>query len=479
MSDDSLYLAIKAKVKGCTKSILGDQPDWAANMEIVDLLNTKPSYAEHVARVLEKRIRHWNPVVGTLSLTLAETIMKNCPCFHPYAAHPDFIDSMLRELHRKKPKKTLLQKVKVQTPVVSEISKLQRRDKILLLIESWGKAFKESSQYPIFYATYEDLLRQNFRFPHPMKDEVSPVFTPAAKPMVLPDTDTTGPIKDYTLQNALANVELFMDTLNETNEDEDLRGNDVVQTLLQSLTQTQEEIMNRINANPSEELLNELLKSNDEICQAMNFYNGVLTGAQKRRKADQPRRKHKRHSEEDGSEDEESDEESEAASSRSPSPKHGAATEDLLGKGFALAAPQSAVLESQSYDTASASDTEDESEEDTETEDEEEEEASLAEATKILALAPPPSSGKGKSRRGDQGQKTSQSKELVVADPWTMATTGGSDDPFASFEATDAPKQIKAADDGDEFMAIALRGAENQQVVPAKQPHQANIFDPL
>ena len=43
MSDDTVFLAVKAKVKGATKAILGDEPDWAANMEIVDLLNSKPS----------------------------------------------------------------------------------------------------------------------------------------------------------------------------------------------------------------------------------------------------------------------------------------------------------------------------------------------------------------------------------------------------------------------------------------------------
>lgn len=38
MEDESLYLALKAKVKAASRAIM-DEPDWAANLEIVDLLN--------------------------------------------------------------------------------------------------------------------------------------------------------------------------------------------------------------------------------------------------------------------------------------------------------------------------------------------------------------------------------------------------------------------------------------------------------
>ncbi|SPQ97745.1 VHS domain-containing protein [Plasmodiophora brassicae] len=278
MEDESLYLALKAKVKAASRAIM-DEPDWAANLEIVDLLNENQHYIPHVARVLRKRIRHWNPNVGLLALHITEALVKNCPAFHAHVAHPDFVDVMLKELYRKKEKKTLLQHLQLQEQKVSEVSRLQRRDKILLLVESWARANKKPNDaLEIYRITYEDLLRQGFTFPAPLKDEVSPVFTPAAKPRVLPETDTTGPVKDYGLQNDLATIELFMDVLNGTKPNENLTANDAVVSLKASLEASQQEIMNRIGQDPSEELMAELLIVNDEICQAMEFYEGIRSG---------------------------------------------------------------------------------------------------------------------------------------------------------------------------------------------------------
>ena len=70
--------------------------------------------------------------------------------------------------------------MKLANPHVTDSKRLERKDKALLLIEALGKSFK-NSQYPVFTHAYEDLLRKGVRFPHPLKDEVSPVFTPAER----------------------------------------------------------------------------------------------------------------------------------------------------------------------------------------------------------------------------------------------------------------------------------------------------------
>lgn len=283
----------------------------------VAVLITCPCSIPHVARVLRKRIRHWNPNVGLLALHVcsreaalariafangtpdhrgAREELPSIPCprrasrfrgCHAQGAVPQggralagFVSSAVLNVPLvQKEKKTLLQHLQLQEQKVSEVSRLQRRDKILLLVESWARANKKPNDaLEIYRITYEDLLRQGFTFPAPLKDEVSPVFTPAAKPRVLPETDTTGPVKDYGLQNDLATIELFMDVLNGTKPNENLTANDAVVSLKASLEASQQEIMNRIGQDPSEELMAELLIVNDEICQAMEFYEGIRSG---------------------------------------------------------------------------------------------------------------------------------------------------------------------------------------------------------
>jgi hypothetical protein len=157
-------------------------------------------------------------------------------------------------------------------------SNLAKQEKILLLIEAWGKAFADSKAFPNFKNVYQELKIKGVRFPQPLKDELAPVFTPE------PVANSSGEIAvtDKSLIAHRENVNLLNDMLNASEPSEDLKKNALVQDLIVVLQHAQKQTLNRIAANASEGTLAQLLQVNDEIVQVLQFYEGLLNGTAKR-----------------------------------------------------------------------------------------------------------------------------------------------------------------------------------------------------
>jgi hypothetical protein len=92
-----------------------------------------------VVKAVKKRLQHKDPRVQFLTLTLLETIMKNC------GEHVHF---EVVQLH------VLQEMVKL----VQKRHDMQVRDKALLLLDSWQEAFGgPGGKYPQYYWAYIEL----------------------------------------------------------------------------------------------------------------------------------------------------------------------------------------------------------------------------------------------------------------------------------------------------------------------------------
>ncbi|PPD77807.1 hypothetical protein GOBAR_DD25258 [Gossypium barbadense] len=124
--------------------------------------------AKDVMRGIKKRLGNKNPKVQLLTLTLLETIVKNCgDIVHMHVAERDVLSDMIK-MARKKPD-------------------FHVKEKILALIDTWQEAYGANSRYPQYHVAYQELLRAGAVFPE--KNESSaPVFTPQTQPLSYPQS---------------------------------------------------------------------------------------------------------------------------------------------------------------------------------------------------------------------------------------------------------------------------------------------------
>ncbi|KAG1367907.1 Target of Myb protein [Cocos nucifera] len=141
-------------------SIMLIGPDWAMNMEICDICNRDPGQAKDVVKGLKKRLRHKNPKVQLLALTLLETMVKNCgDIVHTHVAEKDILHEMVKIVRKKQPD-------------------IHVKEKVLVLIDTWQEAFGgPQARHPQYFAAYQELLHAGAVFPQ-RPERSAPVFTP-------------------------------------------------------------------------------------------------------------------------------------------------------------------------------------------------------------------------------------------------------------------------------------------------------------
>ncbi|RAL39234.1 hypothetical protein DM860_002767 [Cuscuta australis] len=160
-SSSSWFLAASSVVirveKATSEFLMG--PDWTMNIGICDIINSNHWVAKEVLRALKKRLLNKNPKVQLLSLTLLETMVKNCVhVIHVQIAERSILPEMVKIV-----KKTMDTRV---------------RDKILVLIDSWQEAFGgPGGKYPQYYWAYRELKNAGVGFP-PRACNSAPIFTP-------------------------------------------------------------------------------------------------------------------------------------------------------------------------------------------------------------------------------------------------------------------------------------------------------------
>ncbi|XP_020093954.1 target of Myb protein 1 isoform X2 [Ananas comosus] len=116
-----------------------DGPDWSANLEICDMINSEKVNSVELIRGIKKRIMLKNPMVQYLALVLLETCVKNCEKAFSEVAAERVLDEMVKLIDDP------------QTVV-------NNRNKALVLIEAWGESGDELRYLPVYEETYKDDL---------------------------------------------------------------------------------------------------------------------------------------------------------------------------------------------------------------------------------------------------------------------------------------------------------------------------------
>lgn len=123
-------------VEDATSESLED-PDWAMNLDLCDLINTDKVNSIELIRGIKKRIvTTKSPRVQYLSLVLLETIVKNCEKAFSEVAAERVLDEMVKLIDDP------------QTVV-------NNRNKALTMIEAWGESTGELRYLPVFEETYK------------------------------------------------------------------------------------------------------------------------------------------------------------------------------------------------------------------------------------------------------------------------------------------------------------------------------------
>ena len=113
-----------------------EEPDWALNLEICDMVNSEKINSIDLIRGIKKRIMLKNPRIQYLALALLETCVKNCEKSFSEVAAERVLDEMVKLIDDP------------QTVV-------NNRNKALMLIEAWGESTSELRYLPVYEETYK------------------------------------------------------------------------------------------------------------------------------------------------------------------------------------------------------------------------------------------------------------------------------------------------------------------------------------
>ncbi|XP_042456269.1 TOM1-like protein 9 isoform X1 [Zingiber officinale] len=232
-----------------------------------------------IVKILKKRIAHKNSKVQLLTLTLLETIVKNCgDIVHMHVAEKDILHEMVKIFKKKQ-------------------SDFHVKEKILILIDTWQEAFGgPRARYPQYFAAYQELLRAGAVFP-PRTDTSPPIFTPLqTQPLQTypPSMRTPGyqteppessvasefPALSLTeIQNAGGIVDVLAEMLNalDPRNKEGLKQEVIIDLVSQCRTYRQR-VVHLVNTTSDEELLSQGLALNDNLQKVLAKHDAIAAG---------------------------------------------------------------------------------------------------------------------------------------------------------------------------------------------------------
>eukprot|EP00897_Mesotaenium_endlicherianum_P005520 jgi/Mesen1/4997/ME000248S04282 len=225
-------------------------PDWGLNMELCDAVNTDPGQAKGVVKALKKRLANKNPKIQLLSLTLLETLIKNCGEFvHAQVADSEILAEMVK-IARKK-------------------TDMQVRDRVLELLDTWQEAFGGShGRFRQYWAAYNELRSMGVQFTQRQVERSAPIFTPPrSTPHVPFNQSNVYPQPSY-------NSPAYGSPL-----DAGAAKEDVIVELADQVGQGQRRVMSLINSTSDEVLLREGLGLNDDLQKVLTKYDAAASGA--------------------------------------------------------------------------------------------------------------------------------------------------------------------------------------------------------
>lgn len=113
-----------------------DEPDWATNLEFCDMINNGRLNSVEFVRGIKKRLMTKSPRVQYLTLVLLETLVKNCEKGFSEVAAERILDEMVKLIDDPR-------------------TVVNNRNKVLMLIESWGQSSNELRYLPVYEETYK------------------------------------------------------------------------------------------------------------------------------------------------------------------------------------------------------------------------------------------------------------------------------------------------------------------------------------
>ncbi|KAM3404723.1 hypothetical protein ACQJBY_007683 [Aegilops geniculata] len=267
-------LPAASRVDKATSHLL-QGPDWAVNLEICDTLNADRWQTKDVVKAVKKRLQNKDPKVQFFTLTLLETMMKNCG---------EYVHSEVAELH------VLQEMVKI----VQKKHDMQVKDKILILLDSWQEAFGgPGGKYPQYYWSYIELKRSGVMFPRRPMD-APPIFTPPVTHQSQPygsPAYPTGSLNDRMasdvetlssgdLDNIRDATELLSDMVNALNPADRMAVKDEIVTELVSQSRSnQQKLMGFVSSTGNEELLKQGLEINDRLQSVLAKHDAIASGS--------------------------------------------------------------------------------------------------------------------------------------------------------------------------------------------------------
>jgi len=244
-----------------------DEPDWAMNLDICDMINTEKINSIELIRGIKRRIMLKSPRIQYLALVLLETCVKNCEKAFSEVAAERVLDEMVKLIEDP------------QTVV-------NNRNKALMLIESWGESTNELRYLPVYEETYKSLRSRGIRFPGRDNESLAPIFTPARSVSEselnegLPQQiERDLPVQSFTAEQtkeafdvARNSIELLTTVLSSSPQQDALQD-DLTTTLVQQCRQAQFTVQRIIEtAGDNEALLFEALNVNDEIQKVLSKF---------------------------------------------------------------------------------------------------------------------------------------------------------------------------------------------------------------
>ncbi|KAK3013004.1 hypothetical protein RJ639_008736 [Escallonia herrerae] len=247
-----------------------EEPDWAMNLELCDMINHEKINSVELIRGIKKRIMLKVPRVQYLALVLLETVVKNCEKAFSEVAAERVLDEMVKLIDDP------------QTVV-------NNRNKALVLIEAWGESSDELRYLPVYEETYKSLKSRGIRFPGRDTESLAPIFTPPRSiPVSEPNASLAQqihheiPVRSFSAEQtkeafdvARNSVELLTTVLSSSPQQDALKD-DLTTTLVQQCRQSQFTIQRMIETDGDDEaLLFEALSVNDEIQKVLSNYEDM------------------------------------------------------------------------------------------------------------------------------------------------------------------------------------------------------------
>lgn len=244
-----------------------DEPDWAMNLELCDMINHERINSVELIRGVKKRIMLKSPRIQYLGLVLLETIAKNCEKAFSEIAAERVLDEMVKLIDDPQ-------------------AVVNNRNKALVLIEAWGESSSELRYLPVYEETYKSLRARGVRFPGRDHESLAPIFTPprtvsASEPSVtlaqqiqheIPRNFSAEQTKEA-FDVARNSVELLTTVLSSSPQQDALQD-DLTTTLVQQCRQSLNTVQRIIEtAGDNEALLFEALNINDEVQKALLKYD--------------------------------------------------------------------------------------------------------------------------------------------------------------------------------------------------------------